>query len=379
VTSSGGSGAALGPALTEGDLDRLLAGAGPGHVFQPIVDLARATVVGYESLARFDHPVRSPLAWFDLARRHGRLAELEALSLRSAVAARSALPRNTFLTVNLSPAALDSPLVRAVWDDFPSLGGVVLELTEQDPVDSYAAIEPLLDRLRGAGALLAIDDAGAGYAGLQHMLSLRPDIIKLDRGLVEELDANEAKRTMVEMIGTLAGRLDAWLLAEGVERAEELDVLIRLGVPLAQGYYLGRPGADLDPLDTTVAARILSQHRLTAQGGLRALLELVPTAYDREEAAAAFADDHVDLVVLLDRHASPTAVMDADGLVHAVRDVALRVNVDTDLVEVVRRALVRPARHRFAPLVCTDNAGRHLGVVRMERLVEQLCRDAEEA
>jgi EAL domain-containing protein (putative c-di-GMP-specific phosphodiesterase class I) len=377
VTSSGGSGAALDRALTPGDLDRLLAGAGPTHVLQPIVDLARATVVGYESLARFDHPVRSPLAWFDLARRLGRLAELDALSLRSALATRGDLPRNTFLTVNLSPAALDSPLVRAVWDEHPSLGGVVLELTEQDPVDSYTAIEPLLDRLRGAGAMLAIDDAGAGYAGLQHMLSLRPDIIKLDRGLVADLDGNEAKRTMVEMVGTLAGRLDAWLLAEGVERAEELDVLIRLGVPLAQGYYLGRPAADPDALDTTVAARILSQQRLTARGGLRALLEQVPTAWDRDGAVAAFADDTVDVVVLLDRHASPTAVMDAGGIVHAVRDAALRVNVDTDVVDAVRRALVRPARHRFAPLVCTDNAGRHLGVVRMERLVERLCRDAE--
>ena len=107
---------------------------------------------------------------------------------------------------------------------------MVIELTEHERIDSYAALEPALDRLRAAGALLAIDDAGAGYAGLQHVLSLRPDIIKLDRALVEGLDRDEAKRTLVEMIGTLAGRLDAWLLAEGIETGEELDVLDRARV-----------------------------------------------------------------------------------------------------------------------------------------------------
>jgi hypothetical protein len=248
-----------------------------------------------------------------------------------------------------------------------------VELTEHERIDSYAALEPALDRLRSSGALLAIDDAGAGYAGLQHVLTLRPHVIKLDRALVEGLDRDEAKRALVEMIGTLAGRLDAWLLAEGIETAEELDVLVGMGVPLAQGYFLGRPGPAFPPMESEAATRILGQLRLQRGGGLRHLLEHVPVARDRQQAVAALGDDRVDVVVLLDERERPVGTFDLDGIVHAVRDSGLRVNVDTAPADVVRRAIVRAPAHRFAPLVCTDDAGRYLGIVRMERLVELLC------
>ena len=148
------------------DLDAVIAGGGVRSEFQPVIDLARASVVGYEALARFDGPVSSPLPWFEAAQLHGRLVELEAAALRSALEAHAILPTNTFLTVNIGPASIDTPLCRAVWADFPALGGVVIELTEHERIDSYTALEPALDRLRAAGALLAIDDAGAGYAGL---------------------------------------------------------------------------------------------------------------------------------------------------------------------------------------------------------------------
>jgi EAL domain-containing protein (putative c-di-GMP-specific phosphodiesterase class I) len=351
-------------------LAAVIAGGGVRAEFQPVIDLARASVVGYEALARFDGPVPSPLPWFEAAHLHGRLVELEAVALRSALAAHASLPTNTFLTVNIGPGSIDSPLVREVWEDHPALGGVVIELTEHERIDSYASLEPALNRLRSAGALLAIDDAGAGYAGLQHVLSLRPDIIKLDRALVEGLDRDEAKRTLVEMIGTLAGRLDAWLLAEGIETGEELDVLVALGVPLAQGYFLGRPGPAFPVLDPEAALRILGQLRRKDQGGMRHLLEQVPTSTDRDRALAAFANAHVDVVVLLDDSGRPTATMDISGIVHAIRDSGLRVNVDTPVPDVLQRAIVRVPAQRFAPLVCVDDAGRYLGIVRMERLIE---------
>jgi len=356
--------------LGRDDLDAVIARGGVCSEFQPIVDLARASVVGYEALARFDHPVRSPLPWFEAAQAHGRLVELEAAALRSGLDAHAILPTNTFLTVNIGPGSVDSPQVREVWDDFPDLGGVVIELTEHERVESYAALEPTLDRLRAAGALLAIDDAGAGYAGLQHVLSLRPDIIKLDRALVEGLDRDEAKRTMVEMIGTLAGRLDAWLLAEGIETGEELDVLVALGVPLAQGYFLARPGPAFPTIDLDAATRIMGRLRVKDQGGMRHLLEQVPTSTDHGRALAAFASDHVDVVVLLDDTGRPSATMDLSGLVHAMRDSGLRVNIDTPVAEVLQRAIVRAPAQRFAPLVCIDDAGRYLGIVRMERLID---------
>jgi EAL domain-containing protein (putative c-di-GMP-specific phosphodiesterase class I) len=356
------------------DIDAIIARSGVHAEFQPVIDLARASVVGYEALARFDSPLRSPLPWFDAAREHGRLVELEAVALRCALDAHEILPPNTFLTVNLSPALIDDPVIREVWADFPSLGGVIVELTEHERIDSYATLEPALNRLRSAGALLAIDDAGAGYAGLQHVLSLRPDVIKLDRALVEGLDRDEAKRALVEMLGTLAGRLDAWLLAEGIETGDELDVLIALGVPLAQVYFLARPGPAFPAMDPDAAHRIMGQLRVRDTVGLRALLEHVPTSTGGEAALAAFADDRVDTVVLLDDRGRPEASMDIGGMVHAMRDSGLRVNVDTPVAEALQRAIVRARVQRFHPLVCIDDAGRYVGIVRMERLVDTLCR-----
>ena len=356
------------------ELAGVIRGVGIHAEFQPIIDLARASVVGYEALARFEGPVRSPLPWFEAAKVHGRLDELEAAALRCALDAHAILPTNTFLTVNIGPAAIDAPAVREVWRDFPSLGGVVVELTEHERVESYEALEPVLTRLRAAGALLAIDDAGAGYAGLQHVLTLRPDVIKLDRALVEGLDRDEAKRALVEMVGTLAGRLDAWLLAEGIETGEELDVLVGLGVPLAQGYFLGRPGPAFPAMDTDAATRIISQVKRQDDHGLRLLLEHVPVSRDYDGAVAALADERVDVVVLLDDWQRPVGTLDVDGIVHAVRDSGLKVNVDTPATDAVQRAIVRSSSHRFAPLVCIDDAGRYVGVVRMERLVEHLTR-----
>jgi EAL domain-containing protein (putative c-di-GMP-specific phosphodiesterase class I) len=346
--------------------------------FQPVVDLARAGVVGYESLARFVPPRASPLPWFEAALRDDRAAELEAVALRSSLLAHAILPANTFLTVNIGPNVIDAPPVRAVWAEFPQLGGVVLELTEHERVDSYGALEPVLDKLRAAGALLAIDDAGAGYAGLQHVLTLRPDIIKLDRSLVEGVDRDEAKRALVEMIGTFGSRIDAWLLAEGIETGEELDVLVGLGVPLAQGYFLGRPGPAFPPMAPGAAMRILAQARTSHAAGLRALLEHVPTAA-MSGSPRPFDGDTLETVVLLDEHGCPVATVGTDGLVHAIRDSGLRVNVDTPLDQAAQRAIVRPVAQRFQPLVCTDDAGRYVGIVRMERLVEGLARSGNEA
>ena len=87
--------------------------------------------------------------------------------------------------------------------------------------------------------MIAVDDTGAGYAGLHHLISVRPEIIKLDRTLVAGIDTDRPRRALVEMFGSFANRFDAWVLAEGVETAAELATLRRIGVPLAQGFLLG--------------------------------------------------------------------------------------------------------------------------------------------
>jgi EAL domain-containing protein (putative c-di-GMP-specific phosphodiesterase class I) len=355
-----------------------LAGGVVSVHYQPVVDLARGTVVGYEALARFaGFAEKRPDRWFAAARDLGRHVELEALALRAALEARSILPRNSFLAVNVSPDLLSAPAVRAVWSDEGDLGGVVVELTEQVRIESYTALEGDLAGLRAAGALIAVDDAGAGYAGLRHLLALRPSIIKLDRELVEDIDLDEAKLALVEMVGTFAGRVDAWLLAEGVERDGELDALVSLGVPLAQGYLLARPGPPWPQLDLDIALRLASRGagagarvgRGSAGTVVRDLVETVPTALSPTAAALLFGDHFTHTVVIIDGQHRPQTVYTPETAHLGLAEAGLRVNLDTPVSQALVRAITRENPRRYEPLMCTDNAGRFIGVVRMERLI----------
>ena len=122
--------------------------------------------------------------------------------------------------------------------------GLVIELTDQTEVHDPAALRARVRQLRDQGALFAIDDAGSGYPSLQRVMMVRPELIKLDRAFVSNIDVDEAKTALVQMMGTLADRIGAKLVAEGVERVPELDRLRELGVPLAQGYLFARPMAE---------------------------------------------------------------------------------------------------------------------------------------
>lgn len=355
-------------------LERACRGDGLRSVYQPIVDVMRGVSAGYEALIRFDAGPSNPELWFAAARTHGCEADLDAAALRSALAGRDSLPPNCFLTVNVSPLSLMSDVVRAVWRDQGDLSGLVVELTEQTQIDSYAALEPDLNRLRSAGALIAVDDAGSGYAGLQHLITLRPEIIKLDRMLVTDLDIDESKRALTEMMGTLAGRLDAWLLAEGIERAGELEVLASLGVPLVQGYYLARPAVGWAELNPEAVMHLVSRSPNAAVPTVRALLQQAPVARHADQVAALFAEPHTGIVVIVDSFERPRGIVTAEAASFGVVDPGMRLNLDTSLTDAVMRALTRPRAARFTPLICTDAAGRYVGVVHMERLVEALTR-----
>lgn len=348
-------------------------GGAMSSVYQPVVDVVRGKVVGYEALVRFTDPaVGNPELWFAAARRMGRAAELEAAALRSAFSARSDLPADCFLAVNVGPDVLACTPVREAWVAAGPLDGVVVELTETTRIERYADLEPDLNRLRAAGALLAIDDLGSGYAGLSHLIELRPALIKLDRGLVCGIDRDETKRALAEMIGTFAGRIDAWLLAEGIETAAELETIANLGIPLAQGFYLARPGPPWATL-TDDAERTLLPKQPTAGGAtLRPRLEHPPTIRSIEEIGGAFAATDWDIIVLQDAASRPIAVLNAADAVVPNITPGLRINVDTPLSAAALRALTRPGTRWSQPLLVTDNAGRYVGVVRMERILQAL-------
>ena len=227
-------------------------------VFQAIVSLSTGKAVGYESLARFDgKPALPPSWWFSQAHRFGLGGALEAEAVRVALATPER-PPDSFLSVNLSPSALAS---REIRDQLPDdLHGIVIEITEEERVLDVHALQRHLDPLRARGARIAVDDAGEGYAGLQQVMSMRADIIKLDRALVADVHTDPAKIALIGSLVHFARSTNAVICAEGIETLDELRVLIHLGVAQGQGWALGRPGAAWPPVNAE-AARVCREMR----------------------------------------------------------------------------------------------------------------------
>ncbi len=208
-------------------------------VFQPIVELATGHVMGYEGLSRFvDEHRRVPSWWFHQAHRFGLGHRLEAEAVRRALSSLGR-PANTFVSVNVSPSALaNDDLQRHFPDD---LSDVVIEITEHEQITDEDELHLALESLRGRGATVAIDDAGAGYASLQQVMRLRAELIKLDRGIVEGVDRDRTKTALVSSLVDFARHTGATLCAEGIETFEELMTLRDLGVAWGQGYFLAKP------------------------------------------------------------------------------------------------------------------------------------------
>lgn len=222
-------------------LDAALALGDPAIVFQPIVDLSSRASIGYEALARFAaEPARPVDAWFMDAARLGRGVELEIAAIERAFAASVPLDRSAFVSVNLSPTTLlDERLARALAGR--DLSAVVFEITEHVVVEDYPALRSAIAAWRQRGVRLAIDDAGAGYASLRHVLSLAPDFVKLDLSLVRDIDTDVARQAMATALVSFAAKSATTVVAEGIETQAELTSLISLGVTTGQGYFMGRP------------------------------------------------------------------------------------------------------------------------------------------
>src|SRR3712207_3844238 len=153
------------------------------------------------------------------------------------------LPPNCFLTVNVSPHLLTQPELAEPLLAVDDLAPLVLELTEHHAVGDLHPLIDLRVRLRAKWALLALDDAGSGYSGLQQITQFRPQLIKLERALVTGADGYEVKLALVVMLGEFGGRIDAWLLAQGIEAGGGLPAFLRLRVALGPGWVVGRAGS----------------------------------------------------------------------------------------------------------------------------------------
>lgn len=222
------------------DVLAALDGRGISTVYQPILDLDTADPVGFEALTRFADESLDTEHWFDNAARIGREMELELHAAAMALRGFDHLPSDCYLSINLSADTLASEELAQLLRDAP-MNRLVLEITERAPIRRYDVLLDALARYRARGARVAVDDAGAGYASFRHILVLEPDLIKLDKSLVRNVDVDASRRELAIALIQFARKTGSKLVAEGVETATELAALRRMGVGLAQGYYLGRP------------------------------------------------------------------------------------------------------------------------------------------
>jgi EAL domain-containing protein (putative c-di-GMP-specific phosphodiesterase class I) len=233
-------------------------------VVQPIYDLTTGSMTSVEALSRFRTvPYVAPDVWFAEAQKAGLGPELELAALDAALETLDELPAGIRLALNASPQIIASEHLIALVDRCGP-GRVVVELTEHLRVEDYPALTRRLEPLRREGAMLAVDDTGAGISSLTHILKLAPDIIKLDRYLTSGVDIDPVRRALAAALITFAAESGTRIVAEGIETADELATLCALGVHYGQGYYLGRPGParhlDLGP----DAARRIAEGRAAA-------------------------------------------------------------------------------------------------------------------
>ncbi len=210
-------------------------------VFQPIMDLREWCVVGVEALSRFQtEPSRSPYVWFQEADEVGLGPDLELAALEAAVAHADRIPSELFISINLSPRTLTSDQFLQIVSALPA-GRFVAEVTEHAEVENYEALREPLAALRANGGRLAVDDAGAGFASLRHILKLSPDIIKLDVDLSRGIHRDRTRRALASALISFGEEIGYAIVAEGIETLEELNALRDLGAFLGQGFYLGSP------------------------------------------------------------------------------------------------------------------------------------------
>lgn len=221
-------------------------------VFQPICALDGSGAVGVEALARFQGPpVRGPERWFEEAEAVGLRRELELAAIKTAVADLDQVPDELFLAVNASPQTLRSAALLKLLSRVDG-SRIVVEVTEHARVDDYRAVNVALARIRDLGVRLAIDDAGAGFASLRHILRLAPEIVKLDRTLIDRIESDRSRQALAAGLISFAEKIDATIVAEGIERQAEVSALGDLGVSYGQGFFFAKPAPlaelSLEPL-----------------------------------------------------------------------------------------------------------------------------------
>jgi EAL domain-containing protein (putative c-di-GMP-specific phosphodiesterase class I) len=238
------------------DLQEVLLADQLSTVFQPIVDLRRRHVIGYEALSRgpAGSVYQMPRRLFEMAEEADLVFELDRQCRRRSIAAAAAIPAGSKLFVNVFPSAMYDPefqgasLARLAGARGLSPDRLVLEITERSAIENYDLFTEALAELVRFGFSIAVDDVGAGYSGLEKIAHLNPRYLKFDRELIRDIDSSYIRREMTRALKAFADQIGSTIVAEGIERQAELETLLELGIEIGQGYLLGRPAPAFLPL-----------------------------------------------------------------------------------------------------------------------------------
>lgn len=386
------------------DFDRLLKESRIRTLFQPIVSLSDGSVLGYEALSR--GPIGTRLegadALFLTAAERGVSAQLERICRFKALANASAIPPGCLLFLNISPRVFEErneALSRDVIDQNRlAQDRIVLEITEKQAIEDFDLFKRTLLHYNRQGFKVAIDDAGAGHNSLRAVTEVRPHYIKLDIALVRDIDRDRAKNALVSAIIIFARRIDAKVLAEGIETVEELSTLIEIGVEYGQGYLLARPSSVFAEPKAEIAAFIRERasasrttpvpKRMIVSAVTRRAPALSPTAYTMEVMEIFERNPDLDSVVLTDSGA-PVGLVSRTKLyerlshkfgysIYAKRPVRLVMDdsylaVDTNdsMDDVARKVVHRRRSEMYDEIVVLEN-GAYCGVVSVRDLLHTM-------
>ena len=218
-------------------------------VYEPIVEVETKTVFGYEALARGPEGshFHSPIALFTAAEDFDLVFELDCVCRESGLRGAVDFPKGTKLFLNIRPTTIHDPafreenLIKTLEKSDLSPSDVVFEISEQESIDSFGAFREVRDYYRRLGFQIALDDTGTGYAGLEELLEIEPDFIKIDRAMVSGVDQDPARQDVLAAMLQLAEKMGAQVIGEGLDTLEELEMLGRLGIRFGQGWLFGRP------------------------------------------------------------------------------------------------------------------------------------------
>jgi EAL domain-containing protein (putative c-di-GMP-specific phosphodiesterase class I) len=230
-------------------LIRLLLNGRVHSVYEPIVDSKTFTVFAYEALSRGPEgtSLAAPLALFELAERTGLVFELDCLCRRRALDGAIDFPAGSKLFLNIRPSAFHDPsfqpdeLCRTLERCRLAPTDVVFEISEQESIENFSMFRQARDDYGAIGFQFALDDTGSGYASFQSVMELAPEFVKVDRTFVAGIDSDPARQAILHGFQTIADRINARIIGEGLDTLEELETLRELGIPFGQGWLFGKP------------------------------------------------------------------------------------------------------------------------------------------